>query len=50
MKKIQNMLVWLRKMVLAPHKCAVAGKRLAPDKCAVAGKRRSNAVHLQKTL
>jgi hypothetical protein len=35
MKKIQNMLVWLRKMVLAPHTCAEAGKR------------RSTVVHLQ---
>jgi hypothetical protein len=35
MKKSQNMLVWLRKMVLAQHYCTV---------CGVTGKRHSNAL------
>jgi hypothetical protein len=40
MKKSQDMLVWLRKMVLGQHNCILA----------VAGKGHINAVHLQERV
>jgi hypothetical protein len=46
MKKSQNMLVWLRKMVLAQYNCAVCGVtgKKAQQRCALAEKSVMNMI------